>query len=282
MRIKLWSLITLSFVILTGCSDRDDPKAKREAEFNKLLDITNNSVDIDDYSVFAMGGLSITNKTAINWDGVQVNLNPPINTQVPDDIIGLAKSLKDTFLADSGHIDGFFAPATKNRYYGPIAKGDSEEISWGKFIHNMTGEKFSTSRYQPRSVIITFIATYQGKQMEKKEMFVREPDGTWHLFNTDPNHLVCLYNNTSLSLPLMYRWENDENWSELEINPSESYWFSNSEVPTFLVKFDSNLTQGYQESGYRLNTKKSYKNNCAMAKKYKFKREGNDVSLYNG
>lgn len=181
---KAGNLIALCVCLFAsvGCSSKNDEKSAIEKEFDDFFHITNESVDIEDASFFGIGGITITNNTVMDWVGVQVNLNPPMDLNKPDDIVGFARRVKDIVMVEMDQVDGFLAPASRNQYYGPVKKGGEQRIAWGKFMHNKTSEKFSTSRYTPNKMIVTFHAMHKDKSLSKKEIFIRgatKPGAYW-------------------------------------------------------------------------------------------------------
>ncbi|MEA2019925.1 MAG: hypothetical protein U9N59_15955 [Campylobacterota bacterium] len=133
--------------------------------FNKLFDM---KMIIPSKGYFS---IKIRNYNPLKIKRMHLFLNPPMD--IPNDNdngFEIAKKIFNTgsFLLTK---EGFRAPARKNYYYTNIMPGEEFSVSYKKFIHTKTKEKFSKNRYQLDTIYIGLEIEYKGDTYERFEIY---------------------------------------------------------------------------------------------------------------
>lgn len=167
-----WFILSGSACEFFGCTPKKDPaEVKAEAAFNELF--SSPAVSVNDVTVFGAGGMTIANKTRLNWSRVELILNPPFGNE------GFASAAKAIYALATDDIQGFRAPPNSSEMYGPVNAGNQLYVKWDDFLHKETKEKFSPSRYQPNMLILRIYADDSGKMRNVYKVFRRNSAGAW-------------------------------------------------------------------------------------------------------
>jgi len=181
--IKVVSIVLLYFFIILagGCKDLNKTHEEKaiekqiEKEFKQIFSLNTNTIDLSSLSLFGIGGLEVKNKSTLNWDKMFIILNPPTPPEGNNDNgFQIAKSLFDYAVFNLTN-EGFRAPSETDKIYKNISPNESLKISWDKFIHTKTKEKFSVSRYELTTVFIHVSIIYKGITFEESEIFKMSP-----------------------------------------------------------------------------------------------------------
>lgn len=167
-----------------GCSDKE-PSPERKAELEFRRQIIGKAIDIGDTNFIGFGGITVQNNTAMDWYGVELILNPPVNLQrtgnTMEDITNLSKAL---LMLTTKNVGGFRAPPDISKIYGPVNRGAKLQVSWGDFVHKDTRERFSTNRYEPSLVLLVVEAHYEGRLRKTDYIaFLKITGGKWTAYD---------------------------------------------------------------------------------------------------
>jgi len=169
----------LFFIFLSvGSEDNLSPEEKAEAdriekEYKSKFTLDTNKVGISSLSLFGFGGLTVKNKSSLNWSKMYIIINPPISEPDKNDGFQIAKSLFEYGVFKLTK-EGFRAPSNPDKVYINTYPGETVKISYGDFIHTKTKEKFNANRYVLTSVFIYIAIEYKGRTFEESEIFTMD------------------------------------------------------------------------------------------------------------